>query len=545
MTVLEGTVPWPDEVAREYEKAGWWRGQDLGAEIAAVAATRPDAIALVDGGTRISYRSLLARADALAARLARLGLRPGMRIVVQLPNCWPFVVLTLACLRSGIVPVMALPAHRRHELAYLCEHSEARALAVPDMLRGFDHQQLAEELLAASPTLEHVLVVGPDVRHQDLTALCAEPEGTEVGAAVPDPPDPAGVAVFLLSGGTTGLPKLIARTHNDYSYNARASAELCRLDERTAYLVSLPASHNFPLACPGILGTLLAGGRVVMIASPDPASAFAAIEREGVTITAVVPAVAQRWLAHAAEYGSGALRTLHVLQVGGARLADEHASRVTPVLGATLQQVFGMAEGLLNYTRLDDPDEVICGTQGRPLSPGDEVRIVDADGRSRPDGEPGALLTRGPYTPRGYYRAPEQNARAFTPDGWYASGDVVRRRPDGNLVVEGRDKDMINRGGEKISAEEVENLLYRMPGIAQVAAVAAPDAELGERVCVFVVPEPARVITLDAISDGMAAAGVARFKWPERLEIVAELPVTKMGKLDKKALRDRLGRSTA
>jgi 2,3-dihydroxybenzoate-AMP ligase len=543
--MTEGTVPWPDDLARQYAKAGWWRGQDLGAEIAAVAAARPDATALVDGGTRISYASLLARADALAARLARLGLRPGMRIVVQLPNCWPFVVLTLACLRSGIVPVMALPAHRRHELAYLCEHSEARALAVPDVLRGFDHQHLAEDLLATSQTLEHVLVVGPDVRHQDLTALCTESQGAEGVAAVPYPPDPAGVAVFLLSGGTTGLPKLIARTHNDYSYNARASAELCRLGEGTVYLVSLPASHNFPLACPGILGTLLSGGRVVMIPSPDPASAFAAIEREGVTITAVVPAVAQRWLAHAAQSGSGALRTLQVLQVGGARLADEHATRVKPVLGATLQQVFGMAEGLLNYTRLDDPDEVICGTQGRPLSPGDEVRIVDADGRSRPDGQPGALLTRGPYTPRGYYRAPEQNARAFTPDGWYASGDVVRRRPDGNLVVEGRDKDMINRGGEKISAEEVENLLYRMPGIAQVAAVAAPDAELGERICVFVVPEPGRDITLGAIRDGMATAGVARFKWPERLEIVAELPVTKMGKLDKKALRNLLRSSTS
>ena len=157
-----------------------------------------------------------------------------------------------------------------------------------------------------------------------------------------------------------------------------------------------------------------------------------------------------------------------------------------------------MAEGLLNYTRLDDPDEVICTTQGRPLSPGDEVRIVDGDGNDLPDGVAGALLTRGPYTPRGYYRAPEQNARAFTPDGWYASGDVVRRRPDGNLVVEGRDKDMINRGGEKISAEEVENLVYRLPGIAQVAAVAAPDPELGERVCVFVVPQPGADITLQS-----------------------------------------------
>jgi salicylate---CoA ligase len=541
--IADGAVPWPEELARKYERAGWWRGRALGSEIAVVAEARGAATALVDGATRLSYASLLARADALASRLTDgLGLRSGDRIVVQLPNCWPFVVLTLGCLRAGIVPVMALPAHRQHELAYLCEHSEARALAVPGVLRGFDHQEMAERLRAGSAILRHIMVAGPDVRHTDLTALCAEPDEPAADRERWDAAPPGGrdVAVFLLSGGTTGLPKLIARTHNDYSYNARASAELCHLSERTVYLVTLPASHNFPLACPGILGTLLSGGRVVMLASPQAQSAFAAVEQEAVTITAAVPAVAQRWLAYAAEHGDRQLRTLEVLQVGGARLADELARQVRPVLGATLQQVFGMAEGLLNYTRLDDPDEVICGTQGRPLSPGDEVRIVDAEGRNQPDGEPGALLTRGPYTPRGYYRAPEQNARAFTLDGWYASGDVVCRRADGNLVVEGRDKDMINRGGEKISAEEVENLVYRMPGIAQVAAVAAPDAELGERICVFVVPRPGSPISLDAIRDGMAAAGVARFKWPERLEVVAELPVTKMGKLDKKALREIL-----
>jgi salicylate---CoA ligase len=546
--IADGTVPWPEELAREYESIGWWRGQALGTEIAAAADARPAATALADGATRLSYASLMARADALASRLTdELGLQRGDRIVVQLPNCWPFVVLTLGCLRGGIVPVMALPAHRQHELAYLCEHSEARALAVPDVLRGFDHQGMAERLRADSASLRHIIVAGPDGRHTDLTALCGEPDDPAADRARWDaaPPGARDIAVFLLSGGTTGLPKLIARTHNDYSYNARASAELCRLGEGTVYLVTLPASHNFPLACPGILGTLLTGGRVVMLASPEPQAVFAAVEREGVTITAVVPAVAQRWLAHAAEYGNRQLRALDVLQVGGARLADELARQVRPVLGATLQQVFGMAEGLLNYTRLDDPDEVICGTQGRPLSGGDEVRIVDADGHDLPAGEPGALLTRGPYTPRGYYRAPEQNARAFTADGWYASGDVVRRRPDGNLVVEGRDKDMINRGGEKISAEEVENLVYRMPGIAQVAAVAAPDAELGERICVFVVPRPGSDITLEGIRDGMATAGVARFKWPERLEVVAELPVTKVGKLDKKALREMLaGRST-
>jgi 2,3-dihydroxybenzoate-AMP ligase len=346
------------------------------------------------------------------------------------------------------------------------------------------------------------------------------------------------VAVFLLSGGTTGLPKLIARTHDDYAYNALASAQLCGMDADTVYLVSLPAGHNFPLACPGILGTLLSGGRVVMLPSPEPVRAFATIAAEGVTHTAVVPAVAGRWLEHAAEHGP--LTSLRVLQVGGARLADELARRVRPMLGATLQQVFGMAEGLLNYTRLDDPEEIICTTQGRPLSPDDEVRLVDELDEDVPDGEPGSLLTRGPYTPRGYYRAAEQNGRAFTADGWYRSGDICRRTPEGNLIVEGRDKDMINRGGEKISAEEVENLVYQLPAVSQVAAVAMPDAVLGERVCVYVVPRPGATVTLDDVRNAMDAAGVARFKLPEHLELVGELPTTKVGKIDKKALRARV-----
>ena len=530
--VREGVVPWPEEFALRYVAAGYWQGRALGELLREAAERDPGAVALVDGGLRLTHAGLADRADAMAARLTRLGLAPGDRIVVQLPNTWEFVVLTLACLRAGIVPVMALPAHRRAELAYLAEHAEAAAIAVPDVLRDFDHQALAAQLVAEVPSLRHVLVAGDGIAagHHDLRALGAP------GPAWSGPhPESWDVAVFLLSGGTTGLPKLIARTHDDYAYNALASAQLCGVDADTVYLVSLPAGHNFPLACPGILGTLLAGGRVVMLPSPEPVRAFATIATEGVTHTAVVPAVAGRWLEHAAEHG--ALTSLRVLQVGGARLADELARRVRPVLGATLQQVFGMAEGLLNHTRLDDPEEIICTSQGRPLCPDDEVRLVDELDEDVPDGEPGSLLTRGPYTPRGYYRAPEQNARAFTADGWYRSGDICRRTPEGNLVVEGRDKDMINRGGEKISAEEVENLVYQLPGVSQVAAVAMPDAVLGERVCVYVVPRPGATVTLDDVRNAMDAVGVARFKLPEHLELVAELPTTKVGKIDKKALR--------
>lgn len=540
--ISDHTVPWPAAVAQEYRAKGYWAGSTLGALLRGVADRTPDAPALVDAGpvdgagTRLTHRELADRADAAAARLGDLGMARGDRIVVQLGNGWEFVVLTLACLRAGIVPVMALPAHRRTELAYLARHAEATAIAVPDRMRDFDHQELAHELaedireVTGGPW--HVLVAGDDVApgSVDLRALCAPGSATDVPG-----PDSGDVAVFLLSGGTTGLPKLIARTHDDYAYNARRSAEVAGIDAGSVYLVSLPAGHNFPLACPGILGTLLAGGRVVMLPSPEPVRAFATIAAEGVTHTAVVPAVAGRWLDHAAEHGPPS--SLRVLQVGGARLADELARKVAPVLGCTLQQVFGMAEGLLNYTRLDDPADVVCTTQGRPMCPDDEVRLVDELDRDVPEGEPGSLLTRGPYTPRGYYRAAEQNARAFTEDGWYRSGDICRRTPGGDLVVEGRDKDMINRGGEKISAEEVENLVYQLPAVAQVAAVAMPDRELGERVCLYVVPRPGSAVTLEEIRTAMEAIGVARFKLPEHLVLVDELAATKVGKIDKKALR--------
>ncbi len=385
-----------------------------------------------------------------------------------------------------------------------------------------------------------MLVAGTELQEGsvDLRALCGPGTGAAADRARWDAaePDSRGVAAFLLSGGTTGLPKLIARTHDDYTYNAKRSGEVSGFDEDTVYLVSLPAGHNFPLACPGLLGALLAGGRVVMLPSPEPVRAFGVIAAEGVTHTAVVPAVAQRWLD---EYAGGSfdLSSLRVLQVGGARLAEEVARTVRPVLGCTLQQVFGMAEGLLNYTRLDDPEEVVVTTQGRPMCPDDEVQLVDPSDRPVPDGELGSLLTRGPYTPRGYYRAAAQNARAFTTDGWYRSGDICRFVAGGNLVVEGRDKDMINRGGEKISAEEIENLTYQLPAVQQVAAVAMPDPGLGERVCLYVVPRPGAEVSLDDVRHSMEQRGVAAFKLPDRLVLCGELPVTKVGKIDKLALR--------
>lgn len=262
---------------------------------------------------------------------------------------------------------------------------------------------------------------------------------------------------------------------------------MCGFGPDTVYLAALPAAHNFALACPGVLGTLAVGGTVVLPADPSPDESLRLIAEERVTVTALVPSLLGLWL-DALSWLPEDVSSLRLVQVGGAKPDAATAARVRPVLGCALQQVFGMAEGLLNLTRLDDPEELVLVSQGRPLSAGDEVRIVDDDGTAVPPGAVGQLLTRGPYTLRGYYRLPEHNALAFT-DGWYRTGDLVRALPTGHLVVEGRIKEVINRAGDKVSAEEVEEQLALHPAIRQSAVVGEPDPVLGERITAFVVVE--------------------------------------------------------
>ncbi|MGQ4600246.1 AMP-binding protein [Nocardia sp. R6R-6] len=524
----DGYVPVPAHTAAEYREAGYWTGRPLGDLLRHSARKYPRRPALLDDNGAHTYAEVDAAADRMAHGLLALGIAPGDRVVVQLPNVPEFLTVLFGLLRAGIIPVLSLPAHRRAEIEHLAELSEAVGYIVPDRSGDFDYRELATTVRAAVPSLRHILVLGEPGPYTDLSSIPRE--GGQLPAI-----DPSDIALMLVSGGTTGLPKLIARTHDDYVYNATASAEVCELTEHDVYLATLPAAHNFPLACPGILGAVGVGAAMVFISDPSPENAFAAIERHGVTVTAVVPPLAQLWCA-ATEWEAADLSTLRLLQVGGARLAEVNATEVTPALGATLQQVFGMAEGLLNYTRVDDPVELLHTTQGSPLSPADEIRVVDGEGNDVAPGAEGELLTRGPYTIRGYYRAPEHNTRAFTPDGFYRSGDLVRRLPSGHLVVSGRIKDVINRGGENVSCDELEEHLLAHPAVRHAAAVGLPDSALGEKVCAVLVVD-GEMPTLAAIKTFLAARGLATYKLPDVLRRSDKLPITAVGKIDKKALR--------
>ncbi|MFE7119370.1 (2,3-dihydroxybenzoyl)adenylate synthase [Streptomyces sp. NPDC057654] len=525
---------WPADYAERYRAAGYWRGETFGSMLRERALAHPDRVAVVDpagDGRRWTYGELDERADRLAAGFLARGITKGDRVVVQLPNVAEFFETVFALFRIGALPVFALPAHRESEIRYFCEFTEAVAYVIPDVNGGFDHRELAAKVRAQVPTLREVFVVGAPGEHTALADVAREP------VAVEDGPRPDDLAFLQLSGGSTGVPKLIPRTHDDYMYSLWGSNEICAVDENSVYMCALPAAHNFPLSSPGTLGALYAGARVVLAPQPSPDVAFPLIERERVTITGVVPPLALVWTEAAAATDCD-LSSLDVLLVGGAKFSEEAARRVGPAIGCTLQQVFGMAEGLVNYTRLDDPDETIVTTQGRPISPDDEIRIVDDEDDDLPVGATGHLLTRGPYTIRGYWRAPAHNAKSFTRDGFYRTGDVVRMTEDGYLVVEGRAKDQINRGGEKVAAEEIENHILAHPAVHDVAIVSMPDDYLGERTCAYVVlrdgAEPLRPV---AVKKFVRERGLAAYKVPDRVEFVDAFPQTGIGKISKKDLR--------
>ena len=546
--MLDGVTPFPAEFAARYRALGYWEDRPLFDGFTAALAAYADRVAVVDEAGPVTYSQLSERSERLARVLLDVGLRPLDRVIVQLPNTAVFAYLYFALLRIGAAPVLALPGHRRREITQFAEISAAKALAGPGAARGFDFAAMAADVMSDRPDLRLCLIQGLEeapndprfVRLEDL--LSREPRsGREALEQISiDPSDPA---LFLLSGGTTGIPKLIPRTHNDYLYNSKIAAAACEIGVGDVLLDVLPIEHNLPLGCPGLQGFLLSGGTVVLGTSTRPRDVFELIQRHRVTHIHLVPALLIRWIDDPA-IDNYDLSSLRVIQSGGQRLQPEvrlRAERALP--GCFIQENFGMAEGLIMFVRSSDPPRVRRETCGRPASPADEVYLVDEDGHVVPDGEPGELIVRGPYTLRGYFRSPEHNARAFTPDGFYRSGDLLRKLPSGNYVVEGRVKDLINRGGEKISAEEVENLILSNKAVLNVACVPYPDPVLGERMCACVVLRPGFSLSLEELVTFLAGFEIARFKLPERLELVDSLPLSGFGKVSKKDLAARLSGS--
>ena len=530
----------PNDVAESYRRHGYWTGERLDRIADAAAENTPDKVAVIDDHGQITYAELLLRVDRLAASFSRRGLGNRDRVLLQQSNRIELITSALALMRVGAVPVYCLGSNRRRELVAISRRAQAVALIVD---YDGDGEQLAAEVAAEVDSL-NCIITGTELR-SDSVKPETDPADT---TSTPDPEQqiagPDDVAFLQLSGGTTGLPKLIPRTHDDYLYSIRQSNEVCGLVKDDVFLAVLPAVHNFPMSSPGFLGALMAGNTVVLTENQHPAQVFDLISTCGVTVVPLVPPMAHVW-ANFADMDPAAasqLASLRLLQIGGAKLVPELARRLVSLVPGTVQQVFGMAEGLVCYTYPDDDVENIINTQGRPMSAADEIRIVDQQDRPVPAGSSGHLLTRGPYTIRGYFNAPEANRHSFTADGYYRTGDIARLRADGALVVEGRSKDQINRGGEKISAEEVEDILLAHPAVDDVVVVAEPDEFLGERsVAVMVahrdVMNDQSALKRASLAEFMRSRGVDDMKIPDRVDLTYGFPVTGVGKISRAELR--------
>ena len=534
---MDGVVPFPPEFAWQYRAKGYWRYESLRAVFQDCCARFADRVALRDATRAVTFRELDERSTRLALNLLDLGVAPGDRLVVQMPNVIEFAYLHVALQKIGAIPVLALPPHRFREISFFVKTSEAVATVTPDAHRDFSFTEMVGRIRAEAPHLKYGIVLGDAPEgFVSLTELIETPPRrpkSDLDGISIDPTEPA---LFLLSGGTTGVPKLIPRTHNDYAYNSRMAASVCAIDVDSVLLDVLPIGHNLPLACPGLQGFMLNGATTVLHTSTAPEDVFPLIERYGVTHIHAVPALLIRWTESplAAQHD---LSSVRVIQSGGQRLQPEVRRRTASVFrNVTVQENFGMAEGLLMFVRLDDPPDVRMETVGRKICPDDEIMLLGEDDRPVAFGEVGELCCRGPYTLRGYYKAEEHNARAFTPEGFYRSGDLMRQHPSGNYMVEGRKKDLINRGAEKISAEEIEELILRHPAVENVACVPMPDPLMGEKNCACIVLRDGHSLQLPELSAFLTQFELAKYKYPERIELFDIFPLSSFGKVSKKDL---------
>jgi len=535
--MLQGFVPFPSEFVQRYRANGYWQDKSLAQEFDAVYKRFADRVLLVDGDHAFTYADIDRITTNLALNLLSIGLKPLDRVVPVLPNVHEFVLLYLALQKIGGIPIAALVTHRFAEINQFVNLSGATTCVYPETSGDFSFSPIIDRVQQENPAMKIRIVLGhPKDGEHSLRDLIDKPATLPMSALAQIQIDPMDPCIFQLSGGTTGIPKLIPRTNNDYAYNSKVAAEVCDLDAESVLLLVLPIAHNLPLACPGIQGYMFKGAKVVLHHNTRPADMFALIQKHKVTHLKVVPALLIR-LINDPSVTEHDLSSLKIIQSGGQRMQPEVRAKTRQLIpGVFVQENFGMSEGTLMFVRSSDPEVVKLETCGRPVCADDEVKLLDEDDNEVAMGEVGELTVRGPYTLRGYFGVPEYNAKQFTSDGFYRSGDLMRMHPSGNYVVEGRKKDLINRGGEKISAEEVENLILMHPAVQNVACVPMPDDNMGEKMCAYVILRAGQSLEFKELIAFLLTKEIAKFKLPERLEKLNDFPVSTFGKVSKKAL---------
>jgi cyclohexanecarboxylate-CoA ligase len=518
-----------------FREAGYWLDKTVDQLLAEAAARSPDKIAIVadranrERAPRLTYRELENLADRAASSLLRLGIERGDIVTVQLPNWWEFVVIAFACSRIGAVMNPVMPILRERELTYILNFCQAKVFIVPKIYRGFDYAAMAQGMRADLPHLKQVIVVdGEGETSFERMLLSSEPDKLPPGLRPDD------MAVLMFTSGTTGEPKGVMHTSNSLIACCKALSERFGLDSSDVLLVASPVGHMTGYAAIVLLSVYL-GGTMILQDIWEAKRGVSLMAREGVTYTAAsTPFLSD--ICDVVKAGAPHPKNLRSFLCGGAPIPSVLIERAADELGLKVCSLWGMTEVLSGtLTEPARAAEKSASTDGRSLE-GMEVRIVDTEGRPVPAGQSGRLLVRGAQMFKGYYKRPE--LPTFDSDGWFDSGDLAYMDNDGYIRISGRVKDILIRGGENVPVAEIENLLYKHPAVVAVAVVGFPDARLGERGCAFIVPRSGSTIDLAAVRTYLSDAKMAKQFWPERVEIVDELPRTASGKIQKFKLRE-------
>lgn len=506
-----------------------WQCVTFADKIVKWAADYKDLTAVVTENENITYEELYRKTLALASFFTDTGINSGDRVVVRLPNTSAFIVSCLALFEIGAIPILALPSHKEKDLDGIFALAKPSAFLTMDESEDYCESHMALNL-AKKYHCEKNLIYESVLRVR-MDENTAAPKHVDYKK-----PSYKDTAMLLLSGGTTGTPKLIPRTHGGYIYNMKMMEYRMRLTESDVYLAVLPAAHNFGLGNPGVLGILDVGGTAVMCRYPSPMEIFSLIEKYRVTFLSLVPSLVSMCIQYREIDGSSDISSLKYLLTGGAPLLHSDALKVGSVFGCKLIQVYGIAEGLICTTSPGDTEETTLNTQGKPISDYDDLHIIDGDGEDVEPGTEGELITRGPYTIKGYYRLPEANRKSFNKDGYYLTGDKAKVTKDGNIVITGRADEQINRAGEKIMPSSVEKYLCRHPDVLECSVVGVPDKVLGEAIFAFIKTEN-KDLTLSQLRAFLSENGVSSYKLIDRMRIIDNWPLTAVKKIDKKKLK--------
>ena len=526
-----------------FTDAGHWVATTLLDELDRVADATPNKEALADGRQRIDYTTYRVRAQHLAAHFVRLGLTSDDVVAIQMPNWCEFPVVICAAAAAGIPFCQLHSDFRARELEFMLGFIGASTLVLPAEFRGFDYLEMIETLRPRVPTLRHVLVVGDDVpaSYFDLRRFLAEP-------VIPDPallagrrPHGRNLMRSAFTSGTTGDPKVVLHLHNTTNPAIRFLNRAQEVTSDSTFLVFLPVGLNWGFF--NVMQALFAGCTLVLQDVFNAQQALELIEREHVTHLCCAPAhlVAMLAVPDLPRYDLSSLR--HMM-TGGASCPLEVIRAVQARMPGHLLEMYGMLEcGTQAHTTVADNPEDVCGTVGHPV-PEMGIRVVDENGRGCAPGEIGEVLTYGPSVTIGYYRNPEANARSFTTDGWFHTGDLGTLDERNLLRIVGRKKEMIIRGGANIYPRELEEILYEHPGVLDVAVIGIPDERLGERVCACMVPKPGQALSAESLL-AFLQGRIASYKIPEFVEVVGVLPRTPTGKVQKGLLREAMVRQLA